>query len=1596
MNANGSDQTVRHLNLLAGQDPYWGFEIKFTQWLDDNRIAFVSFGPQRGYLKFYIYSLSTGAVQQIIPVEGNDQGDIYKISWHPARGLAFDRWPMGLQTMTDTGANYQVLEVPREGMQDTPAMPGWRADGNRIAYVKDINGQGSIGVFDLPSGRIAIDQSTTRDIWPVWNPVDPTKLAFVVKQGGSPQEGDLWLMTMTEQSNTISFSGFVRTVPQWPSIDGSQPVAGATVNAFNAATKELIATAQTDTQGAFTITGIPAATTFYLRVPPVSSPPSSYVPVLSKFMNRTENIQALRPFGLFTEQQLAAFANSPGTGMIIGRVVLKDNPTTFLAGATIVAREWLNGAPTQTTYPVTYTSGAATQADGIYMVKSVPHEKRVQLTATLAGHTFEFNDAVVPVQSGFISQESFFAIPAQQPVTFTGFLRNLSGAPISGGVVALDGTPAITTNTASDGSFTLTGLPAGSEFTVKLTKPPGDQTNYLPVYTRVFTGEAGTTITAAGPFYLYTQEELINLGVASGRGVIHGRVLNSANLQAGYISGAVVTYTSQQGKTTYRVKYQNDAGALVDGPGTFANGMYVILDVAEGDRVTVSAARSDYTFTPRDFITRDNALSQGLIPGQAVAGRVAVGGYIMDTANPAAGIGGALIEQAGAASPPNATVSNANGYWYLTLPASTAFHLKFSKASDATLARTATGHMTFSGNNTNIGEFNLFPLSRLGPGSGNWNLDSGKGIIRARVQDHNRSSLSGAVVTYQSAKYPSTQPYQICYSDDCTNTTSTTSDGRYLIKNVEEGDTVVVTATKSGYTFTPRTFSTYGGTVHQGGITALPPSDDAAIRDGFANAFAAFNSGNVAGFMAFVSAYYLNEGQTRAAFQNEIAGMISAGGKLAYVLGAISIQGDRATVPVTVTLTFPTGQEVDQMTFILRKEGTSWLIYGNQARHGVKVVSQRWANGYHASFIVDDHPEITAVTVSGTGITGTRNLTWQAGGGWSIQVDPPFLGTTIPPTLPTYTITVYEGTPSYTYNRQITGYVQHFATNLSPTGQAGGPVIFTWTGIPGAAEYSVQLSDTNYNRLWNKYDIPPTRTWAGYDGAALEARKTYRYWIVAEDADENASFAEGQFTYTGTAGVSFTQQVTTAAGAALQGVSVTIDGNPNPAPSALTDGSGNFTLSGAPAGSWFALKMAKEGYRPTYTPLLKSQSNFGGGPAFALLTPTDTESWGVQFDTKGVIATRVVDAAGNNIAGAVVTAYGSLRPGVPYIVTYRDDAGNFGGSSTYANGRFFVLNVDEGDIVTVTATKSGYGSQSRSYLTRKGGISQGRIILTSGFSEDFSAPSLDSSWQVNPGIGRYSLTDNSGHLRYYLDGDRAYSGSALGVVSNWSPSLTLIRPFSGDNWVLRTKAHYNIKWYMTGAQYQVMYIAFGEGNGNYLRINRGTDQWYNANVLDAQLVVNGQEVASNNAMRAPDDVVVAEWLRRPYWYEITRNGQCVTLRYSYDGVNYLTAFSAALPAGVTAAQRVIIDGNVWTTAGSYVDWDYINVNPTAIPLRGDLNGDAKVDLVDAILALRALAGMDSTGIRNDYATCGADVNCDGQIGVAEAIYIMQHLGGLRQ
>ena len=57
---------------------------------------------------------------------------------------------------------------------------------------------------------------------------------------------------------------------------------------------------------------------------------------------------------------------------------------------------------------------------------------------------------------------------------------------------------------------------------------------------------------------------------------------------------------------------------------------------------------------------------------------------------------------------------------------------------------------------------------------------------------------------------------------------------------------------------------------------------------------------------------------------------------------------------------------------------------------------------------------------------------------------------------------------------------------------------------------------------------------------------------------------------------------------------------------------------------------------------------------------------------------------------------------------------------------------------------------------------------------------------------------------------------------------------------------------------------------------------------------------------------------------------------------------------------------------------------------GDLDNSKTIDLTDAVLALQIIAGLNPEGVN-----LNADVNGDGKIGLAEVLYILQTVSGLR-
>jgi photosystem II stability/assembly factor-like uncharacterized protein len=106
-----------------------------------------------------------------------------------------------------------------------------------------------------------------------------------------------------------------------------------------------------------------------------------------------------------------------------------------------------------------------------------------------------------------------------------------------------------------------------------------------------------------------------------------------------------------------------------------------------------------------------------------------------------------------------------------------------------------------------------------------------------------------------------------------------------------------------------------------------------------------------------------------------------------------------------------------------------------------------------------------------------------------------------------------------------------------------------------------------------------------------------------------------------------------------------------------------------------------------------------------------------------------------------------------------------------------------------------------------------------------------------------------------------------------------------------------------------------------------------------------------------------------------------------NGGNSWTSVSTGLPAGAAAAlaskpsdQEVVFAG---TSDGVY--------EFTYIPPPGDINGDGKADLADAVLLLKIVADIQ---IDPETISMSGDPNDDDYLGIADAIFVLQNVAGL--
>jgi dipeptidyl aminopeptidase/acylaminoacyl peptidase len=566
MNPDGSGQMRHPLPPRTTQDSgdqFWEFEIKFTEWLDNDRIAFVSYGPDGGSYKLYSYRLSTGAVTQIIPSpeEVNPDGDIYRISWNAAKGrLAYDRWPIGIQTITDTGANYQILNIPRIGQMDTPAQAGWRPDGNQLAFVKNYYGASNIAIFDPASGTVLVEQTASDDEWPAWSP-DGGRIAFV-------SDGLIKLMTLT--SPTVSVTGKVNN---W---EGTAPLAGVTVDLLGSDSPQ---STTTDGSGNFSFSNIPAGQSFYLRFRSTGLV-DVYTGDLS-FNGAMASVD-LGTYSLPATTDLTRFNLGPGKGIIMGRIQdqqLADGAR--IGGVVVTATSQTHPAPGYTvTYqdPLGNLGGTATYGNGRYYVLNVD-EDTVTVRATKGNRT--------PVQrlfhtfAGAVNQGSLRTAAPGYDLSIGGIVSDSSGTVQGGATVAINRYPAKSMTTGENGAYQLANLPRDANMSLKITKG-----GFLPAYTAGF--NLGGSNLAGIPLTLFNQTDFNNMGIQTGRGLIAGRVVSDTLAPQ---AGARITAVSNKGQT-YVVQYGQGGGTA-----TLANGAFWIPNVVNGDVVTITVAHSGYIYS---------------------------------------------------------------------------------------------------------------------------------------------------------------------------------------------------------------------------------------------------------------------------------------------------------------------------------------------------------------------------------------------------------------------------------------------------------------------------------------------------------------------------------------------------------------------------------------------------------------------------------------------------------------------------------------------------------------------------------------------------------------------------------------------------------------------------------------------------------------------------------------------------------------------------------------------------------------------------------------------------------------------------------------
>ena len=348
----------------------------------------------------------------------------------------------------------------------------------------------------------------------------------------------------------------------------------------------------------------------------------------------------------------------------------------------------------------------------------------------------------------------------------------------------------------------------------------------------------------------------------------------------------------------------------------------------------------------------------------------------------------------------------------------------------------------------------------------------------------------------------------------------------------------------------------------------------------------AYNSKDIDTFMSFVSYDYLDNGQNRDSFRNEIEADFRSSEfqPITLTVQNIQYQDDMAIVDVLIQ---PAGE---QEQFYCKYEYNQWKLIGNQktfeaeAISGVRYDAEGNPKQYWVEFVVyDPNQSFESVAVAGPGIVTQTYLIYHTDeGAWTSWSDSPeyspfhaFFDQA--PSLPlTYTFTLKVRDTQETKSEvvKVTGFLDVYATQISPGKDASvySDPVFSWqlsSGDPSQFRYGVELFGEGFYWRSDKSD----QTTISYSGQDLQSGP-YKFFIEISDRYTNRfSLTEGgPFFYGTLAKAEVKGSVKTMAPgyeAGIQGATITLKKiDTGEEYTAQTDQNGNWSIPDVPAGTY--------------------------------------------------------------------------------------------------------------------------------------------------------------------------------------------------------------------------------------------------------------------------------------------------------------------------------------------------------------------------------------------------------------------------------------------